>query len=64
VPNHQRADGLSFLDAVWDSAPFTDQAAFVRAVSTVSSDWLAQGLLTRSERQQVLAAANQARLPA
>jgi uncharacterized protein len=64
VVNHQRADGLSFLDAVWDGAPFADQAAFVRAVSTVSSDWLAQGLLTRTERQQVMAAANQARLPA
>jgi hypothetical protein len=64
VVNHQRADGLSFLDAVWDLAPFADQAAFVRAVTTVSSDWLAQGLLTRTERQRVMTAASQATLPA
>ncbi|HVQ90260.1 MAG TPA: beta-L-arabinofuranosidase domain-containing protein [Mycobacteriales bacterium] len=64
VPNRQRAGGLSFLDAVWDGAPFRDQAAFVRAVTTVSADWQAQGLLSRTERQRVMTAASQSTLPA
>jgi hypothetical protein len=63
VPNHPRGDGLSFLDVVWDNAPFRDQRDFVRAVAAVSSDWLAQGLFTRAERQQVLAAAARSDLP-
>jgi DUF1680 family protein len=63
VANRQRPDGLTFLDAVWDGAPFVDRAAFMRAVMSMSSDWLAQGLLTRSERQRVLSAATQATLP-
>jgi DUF1680 family protein len=63
VPNYSRADGLTFLDVVWDNAPFHEQAALIRAVATVSADWLAQGLLTRTERQRVLTAAARAELP-
>ena len=57
VPNRQRGDGLTFLDVVWDQAPFPDKGAFVRTVEAVSSDWLQTGLLTRVERQSVLTAA-------
>ncbi|MEN3358949.1 MAG: uncharacterized protein V7637_2931 [Mycobacteriales bacterium] len=64
VPNHQRADGLTFLDVLWDDAPFPDQAAFIRAVASLSSSWLGQGLLTRTERQRVLTAASRSDLPA
>jgi uncharacterized protein len=57
VPNRPRGDGLTFLDVVWDQAPFAAQADFVRAVDTVSAQWLALGLLTRTEQQRVRSAA-------
>jgi DUF1680 family protein len=57
VANRQRSDGLTFLDVLWDQAPFHDKGAFLRAVEAVSAQWLRAGLLTAAERQRVLAAA-------
>lgn len=48
-------DGLTFLDLVWDQAPFADHAAFVAAVEAT-----AQALLTPEQRETVVAAARSA----
>lgn len=57
VPNRARADGLTFLDVLWDQAPFATSARFVQAVRTLADGWLSQGLFTESERDRVVAAA-------
>jgi uncharacterized protein len=53
-------DGLSFLDRVWQAAPFATHGAFVSRVREVSGEWQAQGRFTRQERRAVITAAEQA----
>jgi hypothetical protein len=48
-------DGLTFLDIVWDDAPFASHAAFVSKVTAV-----ADALLTPAQRDTVVAAAQAA----
>ncbi len=43
-------DGLTFLDVLWDGAPFATHDAFVRRVTEVADDWVAAGLLSPAER--------------
>ncbi|MFF3333855.1 glycoside hydrolase family 127 protein [Streptomyces sp. NPDC002888] len=57
VPNRARADGATFLDVLWQQAPFTTSGSFVRAVRTLADGWLSEGLFTRAERDRVVAAA-------
>ncbi|MEU7244540.1 hypothetical protein ACI2L4_24585 [Streptomyces sparsogenes] len=57
VRNRARADGLTFLDVLWEQAPFVSSGRFVRAVRTLADTWLAEGLFTRAERDRVVAAA-------
>jgi uncharacterized protein len=64
VTNYSDSDGLTFLDRVWASAPFSSQGQFVATVSRLSSQWEKAGLLTAAERQEVVAAAAQAHLGA
>jgi DUF1680 family protein len=63
VPNVTRGDGLTFLDAVWDQAPFSDDAAFVRTVRDTASEFVTAGLLTSAQASAVIAAAESAHLP-
>ena len=53
-------DGLTFLDVVWDQAPFANQATFVAAVTATASDFVSKGLLTSAQKTAVVSAANQA----
>jgi len=62
VPNRSRGDGLTFLDVLWQQAPFTTSAAFLTAVRTLADAWQAEGRLTRAERDRVVAAATAANL--
>ncbi|CAM5533512.1 Glycosyl hydrolase OS=Streptomyces violarus OX=67380 GN=FHS41_007356 PE=4 SV=1 [Streptomyces violarus] len=62
VPNHARADGRTFLDLLWQQAPFPTAAHFVRAVRTLAGRWLSENLFTRTEHDRVIAAANEADL--
>ncbi|GGZ29101.1 hypothetical protein GCM10010365_56690 [Streptomyces poonensis] len=62
VPNRARADGLTFLDVLWQQAPFTTSARFVRAVRTLADRWTSDGLFIRPERDRVVAAATGADL--
>ncbi|MGW1716804.1 glycoside hydrolase family 127 protein [Streptomyces sp. NPDC002156] len=56
VPNRARPDGLTFLDVLWERAPFATQGAFLDAVRVLADGWLAQGLFSRTERDAVVAA--------
>jgi hypothetical protein len=62
VPNRARHDGRTFLDVLWQQAPFPTSAHFVRSVRTLAGRWLSENLFTRSEHDRVVAAANQADL--
>ncbi|GCB43348.1 glycoside hydrolase family 127 protein [Streptomyces sp. NL15-2K] len=62
VPNRARGDGLTFLDVLWEQAPFSTTGRFVRAVRVLADSWLSEGLFTRAERDGVVAAAVRADL--
>jgi hypothetical protein len=53
-------EGLSFLDRVWEAAPFANHGRFVRRVRDVSGEWQAQGRFTQDDRRAVIVAATQA----
>ncbi len=57
-PGH---DGLTFLDVVWDQAPFPDQGTFVAAVTKTANDFAAKGKLTTAQKNAVVSAAGRAR---
>ncbi|MFF7651553.1 glycoside hydrolase family 127 protein [Streptomyces sp. NPDC007983] len=57
VPNRARGDGLTFLDVLWGKAPFASSGRFVRAVRALAGAWLSEGLFSRAERDEVVAAA-------
>lgn len=57
-PGH---DGLTFLDVVWDQAPFRDHGQFVSAVSRTAAGFAANGLLTTAQQDAVVSAAARAR---
>jgi DUF1680 family protein len=62
VPNRTQSGGTSFLDAVWARAPFPSRTAFVTAVQEVSADWQSRGLLSATERNAIIQAAQNANL--
>ncbi|MBE1491645.1 beta-L-arabinofuranosidase domain-containing protein [Plantactinospora soyae] len=63
VPNDglRDDDGETFLDRVWESAPFAGHGDFVRRVVKVSDHWLAAGRHTRDQRRAIVLAAIRAR---
>ncbi|GIH25297.1 hypothetical protein Aph01nite_36070 [Acrocarpospora phusangensis] len=54
-------DGLTFLDVVWDKAPFATHAAFVTTVTETAEAFVTAGLLTAEQKDTVVAAAVSAR---
>ena len=60
VANSARDDKLTFLDVVWDQAPFADHRQFVAAVTRVAAEWEKAGRFTAQDRGAVVAAAGQA----
>ncbi|MBW3553197.1 MAG: glycoside hydrolase family 127 protein [Gemmatimonadetes bacterium] len=60
VANPAREDGLSFLDAVWDQAPFASHADFVATVERTADEWATAGQLPASSRDAVVDAARRA----
>jgi DUF1680 family protein len=60
VPNTVREDGLTFLDVVWDRAPFADHARFVAAVEEEAAAWREAGRYGPEESAAVVAAARRA----
>ena len=57
-PGH---DGLTFLDVVWDQAPFPSHGQFVSTVTHAAADFAARGLLTSAQEDAVVSAAARAR---
>ena len=60
VPNRARPDGLTFLDVVWDHAPFASYREFRSTVQRVAAEWQKAGTLTRQEQAAILKAADNA----
>ncbi|HZC74325.1 MAG TPA: beta-L-arabinofuranosidase domain-containing protein [Jatrophihabitans sp.] len=56
-PGH---DGLSFLDIVWDQAPFAGHGRFASTVAGTADDFVARGLFTPAEKDAVVSAAARA----
>lgn len=53
-------DGLTFLDVVWDGAPFANHGEFVSTVARVAEDFLEMGLFTAAEKDTVVSRAARA----
>ncbi|HKT01824.1 MAG TPA: glycosylase, partial [Rugosimonospora sp.] len=62
VPNVARTDGLTLLDVVWSAAPFATQSDFRGAVQSAAGAFLAAGLITSQQSQQLVTAAAQVTL--
>ncbi|MBX6381896.1 MAG: glycoside hydrolase family 127 protein [Microbispora sp.] len=62
VPNRAKDDGTTFLDAVWEQAPFANRGRFQSAVAHVADEWVAAGLLSPAEKGRVVSAAARAKL--
>ncbi len=62
VPNDEIRDeaGLTFLDRVWEEAPFKDHRQFTATVDRESRDWQGSGLHTQAQRAAILDAARAA----
>jgi DUF1680 family protein len=56
VANTKREDGVTFLDAVWSGAPFTDHTRFVAAVERTATEWR----LTAADQSAIVQAARRA----
>ncbi|AQZ63636.1 unnamed protein product [[Actinomadura] parvosata subsp. kistnae] len=54
-------DGLTFLDVVWDQAPFATHGAFVSTVARTAAEFVRAGRLTGAQQDAVVAAAASAR---
>jgi hypothetical protein len=61
VANHSRDDGFTFLDIVWNEAPFASHAQLLAATDRISLDWRGRGLLSEGERVAIRNAAEKAR---
>jgi hypothetical protein len=56
-----RASGsVTFLDVVWDRAPFSNHGRFVSTVRPVAADFAGKGLLTSEQQDAVVSAATSA----
>jgi len=60
VANRAREDGLTFLDVLWDGAPFRTHRDFMTAVNRTAGIWRQAGRLSEQERTAVVAAAAKA----
>ncbi len=54
-------DGPTFLDLVWDRAPFANHGQFVSTVAEVAEAFVQAGVLTAAEKDRVVSRAAQAR---
>jgi uncharacterized protein len=60
VDNRPGANRLTFLEAVWDNAPFDSHARFVATVERIAGEHVAAGSMTAQERTTVVDAARRA----
>jgi len=62
VPNRNREDQLTFLDVLWDEAPFANHRQFTTAVTRIAAEWEKAGRFTAQERAAVVSAAGKAEM--
>ncbi|MCJ7628285.1 MAG: hypothetical protein MUO50_07835, partial [Longimicrobiales bacterium] len=60
VDNPVGSDGLTFLDAVWNRAPFENHDQFVSAVDQLASEWEGSGAFSGGETAAIIEAARRA----
>ncbi|MFC1659862.1 beta-L-arabinofuranosidase domain-containing protein, partial [Gemmatimonadota bacterium] len=60
VANATGPEGLTFLDAVWERAPFADHSQFLSAVEQIATEWEGSGALTEGDRIAIRDAATRA----
>jgi hypothetical protein len=60
VANVAGEDGLTFLDRVWDQAPFPDHATFVATVEEAAAEWQGAGRFGADQSAAVVEAARRA----
>lgn len=53
-------DGPTFLDLIWDQAPYTTHAAFVQVVTSTADAFVAAKVYTAKERDTIVAKAGEA----
>ena len=53
-------DGLTFLDILWDQAPFTTHESFVAAVTSTADAFVKAGVYSTAERNTIVTKASQA----
>lgn len=61
VANPAQEDGLTFLDAVWDQAPFPSHDEFVATVERTADEWSAAGHLPAGSQDTIVEAARRAK---
>lgn len=54
------SDGPTFLDVLWDKAPFESHAKFVAAVRSVADAFVADGIYNAAEKEKIVAGAEKA----
>ena len=60
VANTPREDRLTFLDVLWDEAPFANHEQFMTAVTRIATEWQKAGRFTAQERTAIVDAAAKA----
>lgn len=55
------SDGPSFLDLVWDNAPFRNHGHFVSTVARIGAEFVDAGLMTQAEKAKVQSTAARAK---
>jgi hypothetical protein len=60
IANPAGPDGLTFLDTVWDHAPFATHDAFVDTVARGAGEWVEAGRLAAGDRSAIVDAARRA----
>ena len=60
VANSTRDDRLTFLDVVWNDAPFANHRQFVGTVTRVATEWVNAGRFNAQQQSAVVQAAGKA----
>ena len=60
VANRAGTNGLTFLDELWNEAPFTNHRQFMTVVTRIAAAWQQSGKFSAAERSAIVATAGKA----
>ncbi len=60
VPNDAGPNGRTFLDDLWDQAPFSTHQEFLANVERITGDWVSAGVFSENQQNAILQAARRA----